>query len=141
MHALDSLDALGRDLYALRAIGPTRARTAGELIRPGPSPNPRGWIYAGQDSLLFIADLPEPDAEPDADRDAAPIASPPLRASRRPEPCPRVLRLDYRQQRRARLVLQPFDPNAVIEFLDGTVLLGARRPMQAIHELCTGAEY
>ena len=47
----------------------------------------------------------------------------------------------YNGHSRIALRMLDRDPNAVIEFVDGTVLLGARRQMQAIHELCTGAEY
>ena len=71
-------------------------------------------------SILFVADRP-------GDTDPLPGA--------------RVLQFHYALQRRARLVLQPFDSTALVEFVDGTVLLGAKRQMQAIHELCTGAEY
>ena len=120
MPAVDLVDALGRDQFALREIGPVRARTAGELVRPGGSANPRGWIYAGPAAVLFVADCPLGAGEAQSSR---------------------VLRFDYARHRRARLTLRPFDSTAVIEFADGTVLLGARRQMQAIHELCTGAEY
>lgn len=120
MPALDLIDALGPDRFALREIGPLRARTAGELVQPGHAPNPRGWIYAGRTTVLFVADRPLG-----------------VGAQRRA----RVLRFDYAAHRRARLTMLPFDPNAVIEFADATVLLGARRQMQLIHELCTGAEY
>ncbi|MCW2602511.1 MAG: hypothetical protein JWN61_646 [Pseudonocardiales bacterium] len=120
MHEVDLVDALGRDLFALREIGPVRARTAGELVQPDHPANPRGWIYAGSASVLFVADRAQ--ATEDAQH-------------------ARVLRFDYARHRRARLWWAPFDSNAVIEFVDGTVLLGARRQMQAIHELCTGAEY
>lgn len=121
MYAVDLVDALGREEFALREIGPSRARTAGEWVQADQPLNPRGWIYAGAASVLFIADRLPAGAIPVARR--------------------RVLRFEYTCERRARLLLQPFDPNAVIEFVDGTVLLGAKRQMQVIHELCTGAEY